>query len=119
MPVRLGLQHGVIAGHQDYGLPLDEATLAQKLSAAGYSTIGVGKWHLGMYNNASLPMHRGFDHWFGYMNGAEDYFTHEVGGYLDLHDDEQVDRTRNGTYSAQLFGNQVVRRIQEHKTMNP
>ena len=27
-PARLGLQHGVIAGFQDYGLPLDEVTLA-------------------------------------------------------------------------------------------
>jgi len=119
MPIRLGLQHQVISGHKDYGLPLDEQTLAQKLSAVGYSTVGVGKWHLGMYNKASMPMSRGFDHFFGYMNGAEDYLTHEVGGYLDLHDDDKVDTSRAGTYSAELFGSQVVSRIQEHKAKNP
>jgi arylsulfatase A-like enzyme len=119
MPVRLGLQHGVITGGQDYGLPLDEETLAEKLAAVGYSTVGVGKWHLGIYTNSSLPMHRGFEHWFGYMNGAEDYLTHEVQNYLDLYDDENVDRTRSGYYSAQLFGAQVVRRIHEHKVQNP
>ena len=42
MPLRLGLQHGVINGAQDYGLPLDEATLPQKLRATGYRTYGVG-----------------------------------------------------------------------------
>lgn len=119
MPIRLGLQHDVITGYQDYGLPLDEATLADKLRAVGYSTIGVGKWHLGVYNNASLPIHRGFDHWFGYMNGAEDYLTHEIGGYLDLRDDDRIDRTRAGSYSAQIFGAEVVRRIQDHKSQNP
>jgi len=43
MPIRLGLQHGVITGQQDYGLPLNESTLADKLKAVGYKTIGVGK----------------------------------------------------------------------------
>ena len=42
-PARLGLQHGVIAGFQDYGLPLDEVTLADKLKAEGYKTHAVGK----------------------------------------------------------------------------
>ena len=42
-PVRLGLQHGVIGGFQDYGLPLDEVTLADKLKHAGYATHAVGK----------------------------------------------------------------------------
>jgi len=71
MPIRLGLQHGVINGVQNYGLPLNETTLPQKLSEAGYKTYGVGKWHLGMYNNASTPTKRGFDHFYGYFNGYE------------------------------------------------
>ena len=40
MPIRLGLQHGVIAGNQDYGLPLNESTIADKLQSVGYKTIG-------------------------------------------------------------------------------
>lgn len=43
MPLRLGLQHQVINGCQNYGLPLDETTLADKMRAAGYKTYGVGK----------------------------------------------------------------------------
>jgi arylsulfatase B/arylsulfatase I/J len=115
-PARLGLQHGVIAGAQNYGLPLDEVTLADKLHAAGYNTIGVGKWHLGMYNNASTPTQRGFNHFFGYYNGAEDYYTHEIGGYLDLHDDEVPNFDFNGTYGMDMFHDHVSDRISEHAT---
>merc|ERR1712086_699010 len=49
-PARLGLQHGVITNYQDYGLPLDEVTLADKLKDVGYATHAVGKWYLGSYN---------------------------------------------------------------------
>lgn len=118
-PIRLGLQHGVITGYQDYGLPLDETTLADKLLEVGYNTIGVGKWHLGLYNNASTPVRRGFNHFYGYFNGAEDYLTHAIGGYLDLHDDDQLVKDKNGTYSSKLFADQIVMRIQEHKTKMP
>merc|ERR1739848_955919 len=113
-PVRLGLQHAVIAGAQNYGLPLDDVTLADKLHAAGYNTIGVGKWHLGMYNNASTLTRRGFNHYFGYYNGAEDYYTHEVGGYLDLHDDEVIERSFNSTYGLDMFKDHITKRVQEH-----
>jgi arylsulfatase A-like enzyme len=35
-PIRLGLQHQVLQGMTDHGLPLDEVTLADKLKAQGY-----------------------------------------------------------------------------------
>jgi arylsulfatase A-like enzyme len=119
MPVRLGLQHEVIDGFQNYGLPLDEATLADKLKDAGYNTIGVGKWHLGMYNNASTPTRRGFNHFYGYLNGMEDYYTHKVGGYLDLNDDGEVDYSKDGMYSTQFFAELTQQRIREHKSAYP
>lgn len=119
MPVRLGLQHDVINGFQNYGLPLDEATLAEKLQDAGYNTVGVGKWHLGLYNNASLPTRRGFNRFYGYLNGMEDYYTHKVAGYLDLSDDGEVDYSKDGMYSTQFFAEITQQRIQEHKAQYP
>jgi arylsulfatase A-like enzyme len=40
-------------------LPLAVVTLAERLSAAGYATASIGKWHLG--GPAFFPEHQGFD----------------------------------------------------------
>lgn len=46
------------------GLPTDETTLADMLSAKGYATMAIGKWHMG-HMPEYLPTSRGFDHFFG------------------------------------------------------
>ena len=46
------------------GLPLEEVTVAEVLKGAGYRTGMIGKWHLGQLPQF-LPMHQGFDTWFG------------------------------------------------------
>ena len=68
-PIRTGLQHDVILDPQPNGLPLDEVTLAQRLKEVGYHTHMVGKWHLGFFERAYVPMQRGFDSFLGYYGG--------------------------------------------------
>jgi arylsulfatase len=46
------------------GLPDEEVTIAEVLKAERYATGIVGKWHLGQLPKF-LPMHQGFDSWFG------------------------------------------------------
>jgi len=46
------------------GVPLGERTLAEALRAAGYSTMMIGKWHLGQ-RAKYLPTARGFEHYLG------------------------------------------------------
>lgn len=46
------------------GLSPDEITLADLLSARGYATTCIGKWHLG-HLPQFLPMAQGFDSYFG------------------------------------------------------
>jgi len=125
-PIRLGLQHAVINPGVPYGLPLDEVTLADKLSAAGYRNLGVGKWHLGAHTQSSLPMSRGFDEWYGYWYGWSDYWTHSsgIGGpgdcqvgtcFLDLHENSELDATQNGTYATFRFSEKLDQMLQTHK----
>ncbi|HEX7140014.1 MAG TPA: sulfatase, partial [Vicinamibacterales bacterium] len=60
----MGPAPGVFRESAAQGLPLDEITIAEALKARGYATEIVGKWHLG-HLPAFLPMHQGFDTWFG------------------------------------------------------
>lgn len=48
-------------------------TLAEVLKQAGYQTLMSGKWHLGEHSR-HWPAHRGFDHYFGLISGAANYF---------------------------------------------
>lgn len=72
---------------KEMGLPLTEITLAQAMKKAGYATGMVGKWHLGMQEKFH-PTQRGFDEYFGFLFGANNYFdpkgpeavTAEAGG---------------------------------------
>jgi arylsulfatase A-like enzyme len=116
-PMRHGLQMGVIRPWADYGLPLEERTIAQMLDAAGYTTAIVGKWHLGHFNRAYLPEHRGFEHQYGLYTGATDYFTHSRDGGFDWHRDGKVDREKG--YTTFLIANEAVRLIREQPVDKP
>lgn len=48
-------------------------TLAEVLRQAGYRTALAGKWHLGEAR-PHWPVDRGFDHYFGLISGASNYF---------------------------------------------
>ena len=68
-------------------VPTNFTMLPKHLKLFNYSTVAIGKWHLGMFSPSVVPTGRGFDRYFGYYSGAEDYLTHKVDGYLDLHSD--------------------------------
>ena len=57
---------------QQLGIPVGETTLADAMGQAGYTTGMVGKWHLGTRPQFH-PVNRGFDEFFGFTAGANDY----------------------------------------------
>ena len=63
-------------GDKVIGLPPEHPTLASRLSAAGYRTALIGKWHLGFPPTFS-PLTSGYDEHFGPLSGGVDYFTHQ------------------------------------------
>ncbi|UCG57781.1 MAG: sulfatase-like hydrolase/transferase [Phycisphaerales bacterium] len=116
-PIRYGLQVGVVRPWADYGLPLQERTLAQALKEAGYTTAICGKWHLGHISSEYLPTSRGFDHQYGHYNGALDYFTHIRDGGLDWHRNDQP--LHEEGYATNLIADESVRLIERHDLSRP
>ena len=66
-PIRNGMcsdKRRVLFPEDAGGLPDAEITIPEALREAGYATMHVGKWHLGV-NEGSRPTDQGFDHSFG------------------------------------------------------
>jgi arylsulfatase A-like enzyme len=57
-------------GGKNLRLPAEEVLLPEALSAAGYATAMVGKWHLGE-SSPSLPNDRGFDSFYGLLHSND------------------------------------------------
>ncbi|NKB69359.1 MAG: sulfatase-like hydrolase/transferase [Candidatus Latescibacteria bacterium] len=66
----------ILAGHRTAtGLPATTPTLPTALKSLGYQTYMSGKWHLGVDPEAR-PQNHGFDHWYGFLAGCIDYYSH-------------------------------------------
>ncbi|MES2705673.1 MAG: arylsulfatase [Verrucomicrobiota bacterium] len=116
-PFRYGFQSGVVRPWAQYGLPLEERTLAQGLKSAGYETAITGKWHLGHFQPEYLPTKRGFDHQYGHYNGALDYYTHLRDGGFDWHRDDKENRDEG--YATELVGREAARLIRGRDKAKP
>ncbi len=117
-PSRFGIRKTVIPPWRNYGLDPEEETLADLLAGAGYRHRAmIGKWHLGHGRRAYYPLNRGFTHFYGCLNGAIDYFTHEREGELDWHDD--WDSCHDQGYSTDLIAAEAVHCIGEYASGEP
>ena len=78
-PQRLpvGLEEPLKKDKPDLGLPPGHPTVASQLKIAGYRTALIGKWHLG-WKPEFGPNSHGFDEFFGFLSGVDDYFTHRT-----------------------------------------
>ena len=71
--------------HMRGAIPRSAATLAEVLRDQGYATFAAGKWHLAPMAECSAagpfhnwPLQRGFDRYYGFMQGETDQFRPEL-----------------------------------------
>jgi arylsulfatase A-like enzyme len=96
----------------EFGLPLSEVTLADRLKAGGYVTGMVGKWHLGLKPKFH-PLQRGFDEYFGFLHGSH--------SYVDAKGDQQnpiwrgTNRVDEPEYLTDAFTREALAFVERHK----
>ncbi len=115
--MRTGIIYSVIRPWANYGLALGEHLMPQSFRAAGYQTAIIGKWHLGHDHVNLLPHNRGFDVFYGHVNGAIDYWSHKRNSAVDWERNGVTVQTEG--YSTHLLGEQAVRFIENRDPVQP
>jgi arylsulfatase A-like enzyme len=92
------------------GVSLNEKFLPEYLKQSGYKTMGIGKWHLGVYENFR-PWNRGFDEYFGFLGGGHRYFPEEL-----TITDQNEPKNEGQSYRTKLIRNNDVVEETEYLT---
>jgi VCBS repeat-containing protein len=123
-PSRSGLMTGVYPARMgiianpaaDAGVPLSQPMISEMLKPKGYSTAVYGKWHLGSEEGLVRPLDRDFDHFFGFLDGAHDYYESNAEDPV-WEDDQQVNLADYG-YLTDAISDHAVDFIGQN-TNNP
>ena len=87
------------------------------LRNGGYETWMVGKWHLGAVKQSSMPHNRGFDHFYGFLGGFIDFYTHVYFGGLDWQ--RNGESLREKGYATDLLTNEARRLLDGYDGEKP
>ena len=90
------------------GMDTREVQLPRVLKTAGYTSGIFGKWDLGVHKRF-LPLARGFDDFYGFVNTGIDYYTHERYGVPSMYRNNSPTVADKGTYCTDLFEREAVR----------
>ena len=89
-------------------IALDEMTIGDMFTEAGYSTGLIGKWHNGAFDKRYHPNSRGFEEFFGFSGGWMDYFDWWV-------DRNGKRETADGRYLTDVFTQEAIDFITRHR----
>jgi arylsulfatase len=99
-------------------------TLAEMLRPVGYSTFAVGKWHLTPMEETSVagpfgqwPLGRGFDRFYGFLQGETDQFTPEL--YCDNHPIDPPRTPEEGYHLTEDLIDQATSLLRSQKSAVP
>jgi len=103
-------------GRQSYQgfLRADCPTIAETLQAAGYTTLTVGKWHVGSAKG-QWPLDRGFDRYFGTPSGGGVYFkdTLQIRKNVYFVEDDRRIEAPDDLYVTDTFTDYALRFVDE------
>lgn len=93
------------------------ATVAQILRASGYSTMGVGKWHLvpndamqAAGSRADWPLQKGFDRWYGFLSGWTDQYHPDL-----IEDNHEIAKPNRPDYHFSVdIVDKAIQMVQDH-----
>lgn len=74
-PAHTGVRAILPGARSTRGMTPDVPSMPSVFHDAGYQTYFCGKWHLGVAEQ-SRPHQHGFDHWYGFLAGCLDYYSH-------------------------------------------
>jgi arylsulfatase A-like enzyme len=104
----------------EQGLDLSAKTFGDFFQGAGYATGFIGKSHDGE-DKKFWPHNRGFDYYFGFNNGAADYFVTAKNkenakkhAYSSIYRNDHLIENFNG-YLTDVFADEAVNFIDRHK----
>jgi arylsulfatase len=93
-------------------------TIAEALKVGGYNTYMAGKWHVGTAPE-NWPVKRGFDHYFGLIDGASSYFKptapYRPNQTLTIALDDKPFTPGPNWYSTDAYADYAVKYIKENK----
>ncbi len=124
---RASLLSGMYPRDKGNSIPRSIPTVAEALRAASYQTGMSGKWHLGS-KPPQRPFDRGFDEYYGLMDGAVNYFNPArpdpsfKGGTVRTfgHNDKLVHEFPDDFYTTDYFAAHTIETIRRFaKTGKP
>ena len=100
------------------------ATMAEVLQAEGYATFALGKWHLAPMEQSSAagpfqqwPLGRGFDRFYGFLEGETDQFHPEL--VVDNHLIDPPGGPDDGYHVSEDLIDQGLRMINDSRGIRP
>lgn len=110
-PIRTGVIDVFIPG-QGIGMPLSEITLAEALRPLGYTSVCIGKWHLGSVREFR-PLRQGFDYHYGLL-----YSNESVSPDL-WRNDERIEHPSNQATLTRRYTEEAVRFLHDNAGKQP
>ncbi|MEM7014075.1 MAG: sulfatase-like hydrolase/transferase [Verrucomicrobiota bacterium] len=95
------------------GMDTREVIIPALLREEGYKSGIFGKWDLGIHKRF-LPLARGFDEFYGFVNTGIDYYTHERYGVPSMYRNNEPTEEDKGVYCTYLFQREAMRFLQEN-----